>query len=385
MGHTAPQEVEARLDETPREGDRATTGPAVIPSRRRARIVAAQSGRVSVQPHKRLSNRVWSGLRGFGFAGLVACSLAAAPSVAHAADCARPYTTAELSRDLSAMTAALRATDEDAYKQTGERLAGQMACVRAALPTRVFASSYRHIGAYYYLAGDFEASKRWFRVAIELEPSFEWDVAELAIDHPLRRAFDAQRATATEQSVRVAGKDLAVPAGSTLMLDGRKITEPEATLDRPHLLMVVGDDRSVRQVVQFEGNAFPDEFLKDAEDNVAVAAAPTRKSKGKQEKVLDPGDEFSTVQVYRVRPPAKTPLMLAGGAVALTGGALYATSAVTRKRFDSATTVADLERYRSLTNTLVVAAGATFAVGLGIEYVGIIIDDQPGVFFRGHF
>jgi tetratricopeptide (TPR) repeat protein len=300
-------------------------------------------------------------------------SLVAAATVgaeASAQDCARAYTSAELSRDLGAMTTALRAKNESDYRNVGQRLSTQIACVRKDLPQRVWASAYRHLGAYFYMAGNFEESKRWFKTAIELEPSYEWDIAELTIDHPLRRAFDAQRNAATEPPVALAGKTLAPPSGGKIKLDGRELDEPAATLDRPHILMVVGDDRVARQVFLIEGNEIPAQFLGEGE---AVAS---------DEK---PEDLYAARTVERVRPPAKTPLMVTGGALALVGGALYGTSFATRSQFYEATTPADLDKYRNLTNTLVIAAGASLAIGVGVEYVGIIISEQPGLAFQGRF
>ena len=313
-------------------------------------------------------------------------TLGATEAQAQSTDCTRTYTTSELSRDLGAMTAALRSKDDATYKATGQRLSNQIGCVRAPVPARVFASAYRHIGAYHYMMGQFDQSKRWFKTGIELEPSYEWDLAELALDHPLRRAFDAQRSSATESPAPLEGKKISPPAGATLLLDGRKLTKAAATLDRPHLLIVVGEDRQVRQVILIEGNAIPEQFL--ADDVEAVAVVPTKgkgKSKGKQGDEADPEDAYATRQVSRVRPPAKTPLMVTGGALAIAGGALYATSFATRSKFDASTTQGDLDKYKRLTNTLVVSAGATIALGVGVEYVGIIISEQPGLALRGRF
>ncbi len=306
------------------------------------------------------------GVFGLGLTSLVATE-------AHAQDaqeCGRTYTTAELSRDLGAMTAALRAKDQSAYRNTGQRLSSQIGCIRKDLPVRVWASAYRHIGAYYYLVGDFDQSRKWFKTAIELEPSYEWDIAELALDHPLRKAFNAQRNAATVQPVPLDGKAIAPPAGGKLKLDGRDLTEPSATLDRPHILMVVGADRVASQVFLIDGNAIPEKFLTEGS--------------GPAEEV-NPEDQYAAKKVERVRPPAKTPLMVSGGALALVGGALYGTSFATRNKFYAANSAADLEKYRGLTNTLVVAAGTTFALGVGIEYVGIIISDQPGIGIKGRF
>jgi hypothetical protein len=236
---------------------------------------------------------------------------------------------------------------------------------------RVFASAYRHVGAFYFMEGNFAQSKRWFMTALELEASYEWDAAELALDHPLRRAFDAQRNTAASEPVPLAGKAIAAPSEGTLKLDGRELTEAAATLGRPHLLMVVGQDRVALEVFLIEGNAIPDQFLteggtEEAEDE-------------------DPADAYIAQKVERIRPPAKTPLMLTGGGLAIAGGAMWATTFATRAKFDSATSVADLDKYKRLTNTLVVASGVTFALGVGVEYVGIIISEQPGVALGGRF
>ena len=303
-----------------------------------------------------------------GVTGLVA--VATVGTTAAAQDCARAYTSAELSRDLGAMTAALRAKNDSDYRNVGQRLSTQIACVRKDLPQRVWASAYRHLGAYHYMAGNFDESNRWFKTAIELEPSYEWDIAELTLDHPLRRAFDAQRSAATESPVALEGKTLALPSGGKLKLDGRELEEPAATLDRPHILMVVGEDRVARQVFLIEGNEIPTQFLGEG-DAVAVEE--------------ETEDLYAAKKVERVRPPAKTPLMVTGGALAVVGGALYGTSFATRSKFYAATTTADLDKYRSLTNTLVIAAGTSLAIGVGVEYVGIIISDQPGLAFKGRF
>jgi len=302
--------------------------------------------------------------------GLSLVTMAAVGTEAAAQDCARAYTSSELSRDLGAMTTALRAKNDSDYRNVGQRLSTQIACVRKDLPQRVWASAYRHLGAYYYMAGNFEESRRWFNTAIELEPSYEWDIAELSLEHPLRRAFDAQRSVATEDPVPLAGKSLVPPSGGKIKLDGRELDEPSATIDRPHILMVVGEDRVARQVFLIEGNEIPAQFLGEGE------------ASGEDE---NPEDLYAAKKVERVRPPAKTPLMVTGGALALVGGAMYGTSFATRSKFYAATTTADLDKYRNLTNTLVIAAGTSLAIGVGVEYVGIIISDQPGLAFQGRF
>jgi hypothetical protein len=314
----------------------------------------------------------------------VAAGLALAPAEARA-ECARAYTGPELINDLSVMNAALRRLDEDAFKVAGQNLEKNLPCIRTPVQPQVFASAYRMVGAYQFLAGDRAVAAKWFRVALELNPAYEWDVTEFPADHPIREAFVAERYRAGEAKVAIAGKALNEPAGSKLFLDGKPLTKPAATTDRPHLLQVVGADNTVRQVYLIVGNAIPEQYLR-AEDT-AVAVAPTGKKGDKNTPVrADPSDPYAVQKIQRVRPKAKTPLMIAGGAIALGSAGIYGASFATRSSFDEASTTKDLEHYRSLTNTLVIAAGATFAVGIGVEYAAIIIDSNgPALGLRGRF
>jgi hypothetical protein len=151
------------------------------------------------------------------------------------------------------------------------------------------------------------------------------------------------------------------------------------------LLQVVGADNTVRQVYLIEGNAIPDQYLRSEESAAAAAVVAGGKKADKNAPVrANPDDPYAVQKIQRVRPKAKTPLMIAGGAIALGSGAIYGASFATRSSFDGATTTKDLEHFRGLTNTLVVAAGATFAVGIGVEYAAIIIDSN-GFGLRGRF
>lgn len=318
------------------------------------------------------------------FAGAAALLLLGAPSRA-LADCARAYTGQEMISDLSVMGASLRKLDEDAFKVAGANLEKNLPCVRTPVQPQVFASAYRMVGAYQFLAGDKAQAARWFRVALELNPAYEWDISEFPVDHPIRQAYLAERDAAAASKVPVPGKLINEPAGSKLFLDGRPLTKPAATPDRPHLLQVVGADNTVRQVYLIEGNAIPDQYLR-ADDTAVVATAPGKKADKNAPVRANPDDPYAVQKIQRVRPKAKTPLMIAGGAIALGSGAIYGASFATRSSFDGASTTKDLEHYRSLTNTLVVAAGATFAVGIGVEYAAIIIDaNGPGLGLRGRF
>jgi hypothetical protein len=328
-------------------------------------------------------------------AGLLGLALIiAAPPEAHAqAACTTNYTKTQLSEDIGQMTSSLRSLDERAFKLTGQRIEANLACLRTPVPPLVFAYAYRYIGAYHFLAGDIDLARRWFRSGIELDPAFDWDVSELDVGHPLRRAFDEERNAGGAKSELVAGTMLNVAAGSSLSLDGRPLKKPSATPGRPHLVQVVGDDdQSVRKTYLIDGNNFPAELLQDESMAAAVPSEEKGKGKGKPKgggtsvTSANPNDAYAVQQVQRVRPKAKTPMLISGGVVALGAGALYGVTFLTHQKFEDATTSEDMERYRSLTNTLVIGSGATLAVGLGVEYAGIMLG-AGGTGFRlgGHF
>lgn len=301
------------------------------------------------------------------------------------AACERTYTSQALTEDLGVMTNALRDDNQTLLITTGGRMEAGLPCIRTKVPAQVFASAYRFIGASQFAKGKRDRAGAWFRASLELSPTFEFDVNEVPMGSPLRQAFDAERGAAGQERVAVEGKELNLPAGSVLFLDGRKLTRPEASLGRPHLLQVIAEsDNTVRQAFVIEGNAIPDQYLRDERAEVLAAdgGRDAKPEKGQHQ----PNYDLQAVKIKRVRPAAKTPLMLAGGAVALGSAGIYAASFSTRAKFDAAGTTADLERYQQLTNTLVIASGATLLVGLGVEYAGIMLGaGGNGIRMSGRF
>lgn len=292
------------------------------------------------------------------------------------ATCEQAYTTGELTEDLGAMTAALRGDDRDEMIRVGDRMETGLPCIRTKVPGQVIATAFRFVGAAQFYQGEQREARRWFRTAIELAPTYDFDVSEVPLGSPLRALFESVKGSAGTDAVAVPGKELQAPAGAELWLDGRKLKRPEATLERPHLLQVVAtSDGTIRTAHLVDGNAFPEEYLTEAA--VAAVATPETESK-KDPGAHQPNYDLAVVQVKRVRPAAKTPLMVAGGVVALAGAGLYGATFATRDQFRNATTTADLERYQSLTNTLVLVSGATVAVGLGVEYAGIMLGAGGG-------
>jgi hypothetical protein len=284
------------------------------------------------------------------------------------ASCEKPYMAADIVNDLGTLAVSLRDLDQASFDISAQRLEAGLECIKEPLPPLVFASAYRYIGTYYYFQEDVPTAERWLRTALEIDPGFSWDINELNEEHPLRGVMATARNDAQQAPVAVLGMELKTPSGSTLFIDGRKLTQPAVTTNRPHLLQVVADsDKSIRQVMIIDGNAIPPRFL--------VEEGSTGPVETEQELANRTGDEeedlFKVTNVQRVRPKAKTPLMLAGGATGLAAGGVYLLSTRFRDDFEGAQTTADLEQSAKMTNAMVIVSGLTLAVGISVEFAGI--------------
>jgi hypothetical protein len=158
--------------------------------------------------------------------------------------------------------------------------------------------------------------------------------------------------------------------------------------DRPHIIQQIGSDRGVRGSWLIEGNAIPPQFLRDALAPVPVeepVATKVKKPKKGSELLTQPSEGLQVQTVDRVRPPEKTPILIAGVLGVLGAGGVYAASYAARSEFDQATTTEDLERTRDATNMLVVTSGGVLLAGLGVTYWGIVLDGGAGVGVGGRF
>ncbi len=336
---------------------------------------------------------------------LVLCSTALAlPGVAHAG-CATPYTSAMVSEDLGAMTLALRDLDEATFSKAGERMDAGLACLDETLPQTALASAYRFLGAWRYLTGDKDLGTRWFRTALEVDPAFAWDVNDLPPGHPIRDAFEGERAIAAQPAVPIDGMMLSAPEGTVVYMDGAPLQAAKATTGRPHLVqLVVEGERQVQEGWIVDGGELPESILITEEEAIARAAALAaaadegKKKKKKKDKdaTADVGpavattggsgdDPFAVQTVRRVRPKAKTPLLITGAVGIVASGVVYGLSFPAHKGFEDATTTDELLQAQTATNTLVIASGATLAVGVGLGVVGIQLDSAPGLVFGRRF
>lgn len=319
--------------------------------------------------------------------GLLA-ALAWAPVVR--AECPQPYPGEQLVVDLQALQLALRNLDEGVYADAGKRLEVGIVCLSSAAPPPIFASAYRYIGTYHYLIRKDEAvARRWFRTALEIDPTHTWDATELELEHPLRKLYDDERMAATSAPVPLEGKVVNLPAGSRLIIDGRSLELAGATLDRPHLVQQVGSDRAIRGTFLIEGNAIPAQFLREKDAPVVDDAPPPKKLKGRRAReaalLTQPSEGLQVNTVQRMRPAEKTPLMIGSALCILGAGGVYAGSHAIRGQFESADTTSELESTRALTNTLVIASGGVLLLGAGVGYWGIILEGGAGVGVAGSF
>lgn len=268
--------------------------------------------------------------------------------------CEGPYSRGELAADLGRAQTALRAMEDAPFGDAAHTLRDRLACLDTVFPAGTYASVYRTVGAAAWLVdGDEAEARRWFRVALEVDPRYDWDAGEVPLNHPMRLAWDELKA---QPAVVPTLADPPVLGEGAWTLDGRNLSRPAATPDRPHLLQreMGGAVRTWRM----DGATFP----ADALAIPAVAATPTPAPES------DRG--FQSVEIKRERPPAQIPLILAGAVGLVAAGGAYGASFGTHASFDSATTTAGVENAASLTNALVIAAGGLAAGGVGVAVIG---------------
>jgi hypothetical protein len=353
-----------------------------------------------------------------GLVALCACSLSTA---AWAGDCAAPYTSDKLLEDLPNGEQALRNPNGAAAFESAKKMQSSIPCLNEVLPPMILARAYRLIGAGLFLGKDTEGSKRWFSTAYTIDRQFAYGIEDFPSNSPVPNAYQAVVDAGIASPTKVENKIL---APGTHYLDGQKLKEPKAVPAEPHLYQ--WDNSGTVKTWLIDGAAFPDEALAAA---VAVAdpnappakpEKPGKTLKPKEEKpakpektasnppedkpgkTLKPADEkpakpektaktedkpgkslkpassnngtTSTI-AKRVRPPEKTPLMIAGPAVILGSGALYYIASQQREAFNDAKNQSDMDKYRANTNRLVIVSAAVFAVGTGMLTWGIIVDD----------
>ena len=290
------------------------------------------------------------------------------------AECANPYSASELGNDISIMSSALRTAKPGLFQDAGASLVEGIPCISDPMAPIILANVYRYAGLHAFFGGKEKEARAWFRSALELDSTFDWDVAELPIDDPIRPIFEMERVNSSAEKVSVDGQVvLKVPEGLRLTADGRPLTKPALTVDRPHLIQSISkSDNRVVDVWLIQGNSLPEEILLQPSGQKVAAVGGV-------------SGGIAVQKVSRSRPPLKTPALVAGGAFMAAGIGLYAALFGARSEFESATTLTSAKGHRATTNTLVLSAAGSFVAGAGLTYVGFMLDGKPGIHFHSKF
>ncbi|TNE88306.1 MAG: hypothetical protein EP330_15400 [Deltaproteobacteria bacterium] len=327
--------------------------------------------------------------------------LALAASTTAQAACPTVYPVEQLITDLGNAEKGVRDSDAALAGTGAQSLEKGLPCLGEILPTIVIPRTYRAVAGAYYLNGNMDKARLWFQTAIEADSQFEYGIDDLPAEHPLRIFYAESREGADVAPVPVEGM-LLLDAG-THYLDGRRWTEAMATLERPHLYQYEGQGQVLTKLMF--GNDFPPEVLVINEDATADVGGgkdkPEKDPKPAKEKPVKepkpgkekpektakaPKAEVSDGFVQRTRPPEKTPLMIAGGALLGGSVATYVVSGNVRQKFNDAESNEDADKFAKGTNQLVIMSGALFALGAGTLTWGIIVDaggtPLPGIHVR---
>jgi len=307
-------------------------------------------------------------------------ALGVAPAARAACDTA--YDAGMMLDDLVKVEDALRSRDGATAGRVANKIEAGFPCMNEPIPYMIVGRVYRAVGAGKAMAGEDARGREWLLTAIEVDPTFEYGLEDLPADSPIRFTFESARDDAEVSPTDLEGQEL---IRGTHYLDGSLLGGARATLGRPHVYQ--SDASGTFQSVVIQGNAFPDFALTGAAPAVAEGEGeegPKRGKDGRLKKTKGPRDRVDTGDFYaRKRPPEKTPLMIAGGAVMLGAGGVYAIALGARGKFDDAETREDVDKYKAQTNRMVIISAAVLGVGAGTLTWGIMLDAEgtpvPGI------
>lgn len=285
-------------------------------------------------------------------------------SPAHA-DCDEPVSLERLVDRSVAVDGALAVGSNLEARDEARRLRDELPCLAVVLPDEAtVAAIARAIGAGYVASGEVALGRPWLRTAHDLA-SYEWRLAD---DHPVLEVWRQIEAEPIAQPERASDQSFVAEA----RLDGRAIDDPVALPDRPHVLQI-GDDPAKTFIVF--GARFPSEVFRRRRSGNA--------SKSKSSPLSD-----EPLVVKRLRPPEKTPLLVAGGALVVVAGGLYALAGQRRQRFDDplgASSIEELTGLRNQVNGLVIASAATLALGVSGTTWGTLVGSRGSATLRIRF
>ncbi|MEC7988057.1 MAG: hypothetical protein VX278_23010 [Myxococcota bacterium] len=269
------------------------------------------------------------------------------------------YGNQQILQDFTMLDKVLVKNDVDAIKSVGSKIEANVQCLETLQDVQIFGKLYRAIGAYYFSSNNMDEARKWFLTAQETNPSFSYGVTN--IDPAMVQFFNSLREEAVVEPVVLEDKRLNLPEGTKFYIDGRSIDRPELTKGRPHIGFLVS---TATQQIQARYR-FEDEF------------PPSLLIEGAEEEVVDVG----IIDVERIRPPSKTPLMIVGGLSTLTALGIYGFTFKTNQDFEAATTEDEMRSIQGFNNGLVITAGVVGVLGFGLGYTGVLIDEKGGIRF----
>jgi hypothetical protein len=296
-------------------------------------------------------------------------------SSAHAFCEGHNFTAKQAALTLSQINSALVKKDTKQIIRDAATLEANLPCMRTPAPPQVFAASYRYIGLGHYYRGDNSTAERWFRTALELNPSHHWGVNEISSDEEVFGIYESQRSIAKTDLVPIEGMQLLPPENTAIYIDGRLWNVASVTPDRPHIVLVASlTDRHIISRHLIDGNNMPDILMAKADPENDKKKQKTKKS---DKDVSEIDQMFAVQKVKRVRPKAKTPMLISGAATMVVAGGIYSYTILTNEAFYAATTTDEKTAIRKKNNSLIILSMVVAGMGVGVEYAGIMLDTNP--------
>lgn len=258
------------------------------------------------------------------------------------AACPEPTDTADLDASLARARSTFQDLDIAAFKRATNELSEVVACLEDPLTAHLAAELHRYRGIRAFAERDTEA-RRTFAAARAIEPDYAFPPDLIPPGNPVLDAytdFDLDQA---------AYHTVPEPSEGYMTFDGRP------SMERPTSWPTVAQ--------YFDGDGAV-VFTRYLERSDAVPAYPV-----KQISIVrvepDPGPQLDPDA--RAPSPLRTPLLVATGAAALTGVALYTAAGLSEAKFkDPDTPDAKLDGLSGRANALAVSAGVAGGAALGL-------------------
>lgn len=277
---------------------------------------------------------------------LLGVSLWCAP--VRAEDCARRFTSAEVSLSLTQAESAFSQLEEETFEKQMVEASGQLRCVSEPMPIPVVAQYHRLMGVRAFLARNMEEANAAFASARLLDPAYVFPDGVLPPKHPIRALYTGAQAKATPVDPP------AVPESGQLYFDGTPSTQRPA--GRATIFQVVDKQGPSLSAYLYPAAPLPDYPLRREE----VAATPREPRK------TQPGNSGRSLRIG---------LLAAGGASVIAGGAFDVMAYRSQADFDAQSLFGEgvPEATAARTNRQTLIAGGLGVVGVGLVTTGLLV------------